>query len=103
MAVQALLLAATVTLCVVIGRGFQLAVSVGDTVAISAALMLMGLDFGLLTMAIGAATGRRGTALGIASALATASYLLSSLARQSPRSGRAATCHSSTGRSGMTR
>jgi hypothetical protein len=35
MTVQALLLAATVTLCVVIGRGFQLAVSVGDTVAIS--------------------------------------------------------------------
>lgn len=65
---------------VVIGRGFQLAVSVGDAVAISAALMLMGLDFGLITMPIGAATGRRGTALGIASGLAAASYLLSSLA-----------------------
>jgi ABC-2 type transport system permease protein len=42
--------------------------------------MLMGLDFGLITMALGAATGRRGTALGIASGLAAASYLLSSLA-----------------------
>jgi len=80
MAAQALLLAATVALCVLIGRGFELAVSIGDAVAVSAALMLMGLDFGLITMAIGAATGRRGTALGIASALAAASYLLSSLA-----------------------
>jgi len=74
------LLAATVTLCVVIGRGFQLTVGVGDAVAISVALTLMGLDFGLIAMAIGAATGRRGTALGIASGLAAASYLLSSLA-----------------------
>jgi len=80
MAVQALLLAATVTVCVVIGRGFQLAVGAGGAAATSLALMLMGLDFGLITMAIGAATGRRGTALGIASALAAASYLLSSLA-----------------------
>ena len=80
MAAQALFLAAAVTVCVVIGRGFQLAVGVGDAVAISVALMLMGLDFGLITMAIGAVTGRRGTALGVASGLAAASYLLSSLA-----------------------
>ena len=40
----------------------------------------MGLDFGLITMAAGAATGRRGTALGIGAGLAAASYLLSSLA-----------------------
>ena len=80
MAVQSLLLAATVTVCVIIGRGFQLTVGIGDAVAISVALVLMGLDFGLIAMAIGAATGRRGTALGIASGLAAASYLLSSLA-----------------------
>ena len=84
MAVQALLLAATVTLCVLIGREFQLTVGAGDAVAISVALMLMGLDFGLIAMAIGAATGRRGTALGIASGLAAASYLLSSLASAIP-------------------
>lgn len=48
--------------------------------AVAIAVMLMGLDFGLITMAIGATTGRRGTALGIASGLAAASYLLSSLA-----------------------
>ena len=84
MALQALFLAATVTICVVIGRGFQLTVGTGDAVAIAAALMLMGLDFGLITMALGAATGRRGTALGIASGLAAASYLLSSLAPAVP-------------------
>jgi len=80
MALQALLLAAAVAVCVLIGRGFQLSITPANTITISAALVLMGLDFGLLTMAIGAATGRRGTALGIASGLAAASYLLSSLA-----------------------
>jgi ABC-2 type transport system permease protein len=84
MALQAFFLAATVTICVVIGRGFQLTVSAGDAVAIALALMLMGSDFGLITMALGAATGRRGTALGIASGLAAASYLLSSLAPAIP-------------------
>jgi len=40
----------------------------------------MGLDFGLVTMAVGAVTGRRGTALGVGTGLAAASYLVSSLA-----------------------
>ena len=80
MAVQALLLAAAVTACVFIGRAFRLTITPGNAVAISAALVLMGLDFGLVTMAAGAATGRRGTALGIGTSCAAASYLLSSLA-----------------------
>ncbi len=80
MAAQALLLAASVTACVLIGRGFQLADSPADTVATSIAVVLMGLDFGLVAITAGAATGRRGTALGIASALAAASYLLGALA-----------------------
>ena len=80
MAAQALVLAAATTVCAVIGQGFQLTVSTGDVIATAFALMLMGLDFGLISMAIGAFTGRRGTALGIAAALAAASYLLSSLA-----------------------
>ena len=62
MAVQALLLAAAVTACVFIGRAFRLTIPPGNAVAISAALVLMGLDFGLVTIAAGAATGRRGTA-----------------------------------------
>ncbi len=80
MALQAVPLAAAVTICVIIGRGFQLTISAGDAIAISVALVLMGLDFGLVTMAVGAATRRRGTALGAGAGLAAASYLLSSLA-----------------------
>ena len=68
------------TICVIIGRGFQLAISPANTIAVSVALVLMGLDFGLVTMAVGAITGRRGTALGVGAGLAAASYLLSSLA-----------------------
>ena len=84
MALQAVFLAAAVTVCVLIGRGFQLAVSPGHAVAVSAAVALMGLDFGLVTMAVGAATSRRGTALGAGAALAAASYLLSALAPTVP-------------------
>ena len=80
MALQALVLAAAVTACVFIGRGFELTISPGAAVSISVALVLMGLDFGLVTMAVGAATGRRGTALGVGTGLAAVSYLLSSLA-----------------------
>jgi ABC-2 type transport system permease protein len=40
----------------------------------------MALDFGLVAMAVGALSGRRGTALGIGTAIAAASYLVSSLA-----------------------
>ena len=84
MTVQALLLAAAVTACVLAGRGFQLTVSPADAITTSAAVALMGLDFGLIAITAGAATGRRGTALGIASALAAASYLLSALASAIP-------------------
>ena len=80
MALQAILLAVAVTICVIIGRGFQLAVSPANTIAVSVAMVLLGLDFGLVTMAVGAITGRRGTALGVGAGLAAASYLLSSLA-----------------------
>jgi ABC-2 type transport system permease protein len=80
MAVQALLLAAVVTICVFTGRAFQLTISPGHVIAAAAALVLMGLDFGLITLAVGAASGRRGTALAAGGGLAAASYLLSSLA-----------------------
>lgn len=80
MAVQALLLAAAVVVCVVIGRSFQVTVGTSNAIAISVAILLMGLDFGLVTMLIGAVTRRRGTALGIGAGVAAASYLLSSLA-----------------------
>jgi len=79
-AAQAAALAATVAVLVIIGRSFQLSTTAADVVSVSAAVFLLGLDFGLITMAAGALTGRRGTAVGTGTALATASYLISSLA-----------------------
>jgi len=80
MAVQAAALTVTVALLVIIGRSFQLDVTIANVGSISAAIFLMGLDFGLVTMAAGALTGRRGAAIAAGTALAAASYLLSSLA-----------------------
>jgi ABC-2 type transport system permease protein len=80
MAVQAALLTVTVAALVITGRSFQLDISIAGIASVSAATFLMGLDFGLVTMAIGALTGRRGTAVGTGTALAAASYLISSLA-----------------------
>jgi ABC-2 type transport system permease protein len=80
MAAQAALLTVTVAALVITGRSFQLTVTVTGIASASAATFLMGMDFGLVTMAIGALTGRKGTALGAGTALAAASYLVSSLA-----------------------
>ncbi len=80
MTVQAVVLAVGVAICVFIGRSFDLTVTLGNVVSVSAAVCLLGLDFGLITLALGAFTGRRGTALGVGSGLAAASYLVSSLA-----------------------
>jgi beta-exotoxin I transport system permease protein len=41
-----------------------------------AALTLLGVEFGWLALAIGAATGRRSLAIGVAGAMATAAYVL---------------------------
>ena len=80
MAAQAALLAVTVAVLVIIGRSFQLTITVANIASVSAAVFLMGVDFGLVTMTVGALTGRRGTAVGAGTALAAASYLVSSLA-----------------------
>ena len=80
MALQAAVLAVTVAVLVIIGRSFQLDVTVASVASVSAAVFLMGLDFGLVTMAVGALTGRKGAAIGAGTALAAASYLVSSLA-----------------------
>jgi ABC-2 type transport system permease protein len=80
MAVQAAVLAVTVAVVVIIGRSFQLDVTVASVASVSAAVLLMGLDFGLITLAAGALTGRRGAAIGVGTAIAAVSYLISSLA-----------------------
>lgn len=66
--------------CVLAGRGFELTVGVGNLVEITVGALLLGIDFGALALTIGALTGSRSTALGVTSALAAASYLISSLA-----------------------
>jgi ABC-2 type transport system permease protein len=55
---------------------FGMDVPVGEALAASAAMALLGMEFGLIALAVGAFSGHRGLALGTASALATASYLL---------------------------
>ena len=42
--------------------------------------VLLGIDFGALAVLIGAVTGSRGAAVGLASTIAAAAYLISSLA-----------------------
>ena len=80
MAAQAAVLAISVAVCVFIGRSFQLTTTLGNIAVSSTAVCLLGLDFGLITMAVGARTGRRATALAVGSGFAAASYLISSLA-----------------------
>jgi ABC-2 type transport system permease protein len=80
MALQAAALAIIVAVLVIIGRSFHLDVTIANIASISAAIFLLGLDFGLIAMTAGALTGRKGTAIGAGTALAAASYLVSSLA-----------------------
>ncbi len=80
MAVQAVLLAVAVAVCVMIGRSFELTVTLANVAAISAVTLLMGLDLGILTMAVGALTGKKGTAISVGTTIAATSYLIGSLA-----------------------
>jgi beta-exotoxin I transport system permease protein len=80
MVLQAAVLTVVVGAGAVAGRFFDLAVPVGNVVAVSVAVTLLGVDFGLVAMAVGALTGRRALALGVGTAVAAVSYLLGSLA-----------------------
>lgn len=78
--VQALPVPIVTALCVVAGRSVDLDIDAGHLVGITAAMTLLGLFFGAVALLIGAVTGSRGVALGITSAVAAISYLISSLA-----------------------
>jgi ABC-2 type transport system permease protein len=80
MIVQALILAFTVAVCMYLGRAFQVILDPWHVATATLAVLLLGLDLGLIAVAVGAATGSRGTAIGIAGALAAIWYLISSLA-----------------------
>jgi ABC-2 type transport system permease protein len=55
---------------------FDMGVPVGEALAASVAMVLLGVEFGLVALAVGAVTGNRGMALGAAAVLAAGSYLL---------------------------
>jgi ABC-2 type transport system permease protein len=73
-------LALLTMLCAVVGRSFELPVSLAHLAGISIGVALLGLDFGLLALAVGVWSGSRGLALGVAAGLAAISYLVDSLA-----------------------
>lgn len=66
--------------CVLAGRHYDLHLATGALLGTTAAVVLLGVDFGLLALLVGVVSASRGLALGLTSALAAASYLLSSLA-----------------------
>ncbi len=77
---QCFVVCAITFLSVLVGRWFELPLGVPELATATAGVLLLGVDFGLLAMAIGAWTGNRGLALGVASTVAAASYLVSSMA-----------------------
>lgn len=78
--VVAVPLAVVSAACVLLGRHYQLDLAVGPLLSTTAAVLLLGVDFGLVALLLGVAFGSRGLAIGVASALAAASYLVGSLA-----------------------
>lgn len=67
-------------LVVLLGRNFELGVPIGHLMGATAGLLLLGVDLGLLALVIGTTTGSRGLALGITSAVAVVSYVISTMA-----------------------
>jgi ABC-2 type transport system permease protein len=65
MIAQALILALTVAACVYLGRAFQVTLDPWHVATATLAVLLLGLDLGLIALAVGAATGSRGTAVGL--------------------------------------
>jgi ABC-2 type transport system permease protein len=80
MVLQAVPVSLATVLCVLAGRGFDLTIATTGIIGGTVGALLLGVDFGAIAMLVGAATGSRGTALGVTSALAAAAYLVSSLA-----------------------
>ena len=58
---------------------FDMDLRAADIFAGALAMALLGLEFGFLALAVGAVTGRRGTAIAVGGSLAVASYVLYAL------------------------
>ena len=79
MAAQAAILTVVAAACVYIGRAFDLTLDPWHVATATLAMLLLGIDLGLIALALGAATASRSTAIGIATTIASISYLASSL------------------------
>jgi beta-exotoxin I transport system permease protein len=80
MGAQAAAIVVVTTAVIALGHFFDITVTAGHLWGTSLGVLLLGIDLGLVALAVGAATGHSGTALGVASVVAAASYLISSLA-----------------------
>lgn len=78
--IQASVVAAATAAVVAMGRNFELSIPFINVFGATVGVLLLGLDVGLLALLVGCITGSRGTALGVASAVATVSYIVSSMA-----------------------
>jgi ABC-2 type transport system permease protein len=63
-----------------VGRSYDVTLNTSALIGTTIAVTLLALDFGLVALAVGAWTGQRSTALGIAVTLAAAAYVVSALA-----------------------
>ena len=70
MTVQALILALSVVACVYLGRAFQVTLDPWHVATATLAVLLLGMDLGLIALAVGAATGSRSAAIAIAGTIA---------------------------------
>jgi ABC-2 type transport system permease protein len=77
--VVALPVALVTMLAVLTGPAFDLHLGTSAVIGVTVGVVLLGVDFGLLALAVGTLTGSRGRALGIAGAVAAMSYVVSSL------------------------
>ncbi|WP_432877318.1 hypothetical protein ACQPYH_28485 [Kribbella sp. CA-245084] len=55
---------------------FDLGISLADAASGALAMTLLGVEYGLLALAVGALTGRRTTAIGVSAAAAAAAYVV---------------------------
>jgi ABC-2 type transport system permease protein len=75
--VSTVVLGAAVLLATFVGsQAFGLEITVRSAAVGATALVLLGFEFGLLALVVGALTGRRGLALGVPAVLVMATYLL---------------------------
>lgn len=80
MAALAAIVGLVTYLCMLGGRAFDLEINAWYLATTTLGVVLLGISFGCIALAIGATRGERGPALGITAGLAAAAYLLSSLA-----------------------